>query len=109
MSPGYVECAHCGERVGTYYVTCPYCGYKLAAREPTTGMGPLYGMTDDEFYRELGSMWWPNKEGNETNNERFHWCRWRSLHVEPHGLGDSDRFIRTAGSRVPFHVGRGQQ
>lgn len=26
---GYVECAHCGERVGTYYVTCPYCGYRL--------------------------------------------------------------------------------
>lgn len=25
----YVECAHCGETVGTYYVTCPYCGYKL--------------------------------------------------------------------------------
>lgn len=25
----YVECAHCGERVGTYYVTCPYCGYRL--------------------------------------------------------------------------------
>jgi DNA-directed RNA polymerase subunit RPC12/RpoP len=26
----YVECAHCGEAVGTYYVTCPYCGYRLA-------------------------------------------------------------------------------
>lgn len=26
----YVECAHCGETVGTYYVTCPYCGHKLA-------------------------------------------------------------------------------
>lgn len=26
----YVECAHCGEVVGAYYVTCPYCGYKLA-------------------------------------------------------------------------------
>ncbi len=25
----YVECAHCGQRVGTYYATCPYCGYKL--------------------------------------------------------------------------------
>ena len=23
------KCAHCGETVGTYYVTCPYCGYKL--------------------------------------------------------------------------------
>ena len=51
----YVECAHCGETVGTYYVTCPYCGYKLSARK-STGMDPLYGMTDDEFYRELGSM-----------------------------------------------------
>lgn len=25
----YVECAHCGERVGAYYATCPYCGYLL--------------------------------------------------------------------------------
>ena len=25
----YVECAHCGETVGSYYVTCPYCGYRL--------------------------------------------------------------------------------
>lgn len=24
-----IECAHCGERVGAYYVTCPYCGYRL--------------------------------------------------------------------------------
>lgn len=55
MSIGYVECAHCGETVGDYYVTCPYCGYKLAARKPT-GIDPLYDMTDDEFYRELGSM-----------------------------------------------------
>ncbi|MCH4858300.1 hypothetical protein [Bifidobacterium pseudocatenulatum] len=52
----YVECAHCGEVVGTYYVTCPYCGFKLAARKPTTGMDPLYGMTDDEFYRRFGSL-----------------------------------------------------
>lgn len=52
----YVECAHCGEVVGAYYVTCPYCGYKLDKRRPTTGMDPLYGMTDDEFYRGLGSM-----------------------------------------------------
>nr|DAZ40661.1 MAG TPA: hypothetical protein [Caudoviricetes sp.] len=51
----YVECAHCGETVGTYYVTCPCCGYKLAARNPT-GMDPLYGMTDDEFYKRFGSM-----------------------------------------------------
>lgn len=25
----YVECAHCGETVGSYYATCPYCGYRL--------------------------------------------------------------------------------
>lgn len=56
MSIGYVECAHCGETVGTYYVTYPYCWYKLAARKPTTGMDPLYGMTDDEFYKRFGSM-----------------------------------------------------
>lgn len=24
-----IECAHCGERVGAYYATCPYCGYRL--------------------------------------------------------------------------------
>lgn len=34
MSLGYVECAHCGETVGIYYVTCPYCGYKLDKPEP---------------------------------------------------------------------------
>lgn len=51
----YVECAHCGETVGTYYVTCPYCGYKLAVRR-ATGMDPLYGMTDSEFYKRFGSM-----------------------------------------------------
>lgn len=56
MSIRYVECAHCCEVVGTYYVTCPYCGYKLAVRRPTTGMDPLYGMTDDEFYKRFGSM-----------------------------------------------------
>lgn len=52
----YVECAHCGETVGTYYVTYPYCGYRLSARKPTTGMDPLYGMTDSEFYKRFGSM-----------------------------------------------------
>lgn len=49
----YVECAHCGETVGTFHVTCPYCGYRLAARKPT-GMDPLHGMTDDEFYKQIG-------------------------------------------------------
>lgn len=51
----YVECAHCGETVGTYYVTCPYCGYRLSARK-STSMDPLYGMTDSEFYKRFGSM-----------------------------------------------------
>lgn len=51
----YVECAHCGEVVGTYYVTCPYCGFKLSARNPTS-MDPLYGMTDSEFYKRFGSL-----------------------------------------------------
>lgn len=51
----YVECAHCGETVGSYYVTCPYCGFKLSARNPTS-MDPLYGMTDSEFYKRFGSM-----------------------------------------------------
>lgn len=51
----YVECAHCGEVVGTYYVTCPYCGYRLTVRK-STGMDPLYGMTDDVSYKRFGSM-----------------------------------------------------
>ena len=25
----YIECAHCGEVVGSYYKTCPFCGYRL--------------------------------------------------------------------------------
>ena len=29
MNIKYIKCAHCGETVGTYYITCPYCGYKL--------------------------------------------------------------------------------
>lgn len=29
----YVECAHCGETVGAYYVTCPYCGYRLVSAQ----------------------------------------------------------------------------
>ena len=38
----YVECAHCGETVGTYYVTCPYCGYRLE--------NPRIGLPDTLFY-----------------------------------------------------------
>lgn len=40
----YVECAHCGEVVGTYYVTCPYCGYRLAVHSQPP-MGEMYGLT----------------------------------------------------------------
>lgn len=40
----YVECTHCGETVGTYYVTCPYCGYMLAVHSPQP-MGEMYGLT----------------------------------------------------------------
>lgn len=29
MNITYVECSHCGKTVGTHYVTCPYCGYRL--------------------------------------------------------------------------------
>lgn len=50
----YVECAHCGEVVGTYYVTCPYCGYRLS--EFRQRFIPLYGMTDSEFYKRFESM-----------------------------------------------------
>lgn len=63
----YVECAHCGETVGTYYVTCPYCGYKLSVRKPT-GMDPLYGMNDrrrilqairEPVMEDVGILPWP--------------------------------------------------
>lgn len=37
----YVECTHCGETVGTYYVTCPYCGYRLQSATK----GEMYGLT----------------------------------------------------------------
>lgn len=39
MSIRYMKCAHCGETVGTYYVTCPYCGYKLTKFNKPTGVG----------------------------------------------------------------------
>lgn len=51
----YVECAHCGETVGTYYVTCPYCGYRPVENKPVAA-DPFYGMTDDDFYKRFGSM-----------------------------------------------------
>ena len=51
----YVEYVNCGETAGTYHVTCPHCGYRPSARKPTTGMDPLYGMTDSESHRRFGS------------------------------------------------------
>lgn len=65
----YVECANCGKVVGTYYVTCPYCGYRLPARKPTTGMDPLYGMTDSEFYRRFGSIGHHGPAATRRNHE----------------------------------------
>lgn len=40
----YVECAHCGETVCTYYVTCPYCGYRLAVHS-LPPRGEMCGLT----------------------------------------------------------------
>ena len=34
-----IECAHCGETVGSYYVTCPYCGYRLVDAKQAVMMG----------------------------------------------------------------------
>ena len=31
----YVECAHCGERVGTYYATCAHTAATGSWRRPT--------------------------------------------------------------------------
>lgn len=30
-----IECAHCGEVVGSYHKTCPYCGYRLVDANKT--------------------------------------------------------------------------
>lgn len=38
MSIKYMKCTHCGETVGPYYVTCPYCGYKLTKANKPTGV-----------------------------------------------------------------------
>lgn len=40
----YIECTHCGETVGTYYVNCPYCGYR-AGRAQSATKGEMYGLT----------------------------------------------------------------
>lgn len=40
----YVECAHCGETVCTYYVTCPYYGYRLAVHS-LPPRGEMCGLT----------------------------------------------------------------
>lgn len=51
----YVECAHCGETVGTYYVTCPYCGYKLAVRRPTS-TAPQYDGRPRVWFHAVGRV-----------------------------------------------------
>lgn len=33
----YVECTHCDETMGTYYVTYPYYGYRPAVHSPPPG------------------------------------------------------------------------
>ena len=48
----YVECAHCGETVGSYYVTCPYCGYRLVdakSRFVRVGVGGRKKSRNDGF------------------------------------------------------------
>ena len=49
----YFECAHCGETVGSYYVTCPYCGFKLVKQQPPATPGPLSVMDGETFYKRL--------------------------------------------------------
>lgn len=64
----YVECAHCGEVVGTYYVTCPYCGYKLAAA--------FHAARHDR--KPSG---WNITESQEERNERWAISRFQSLGI----------------------------
>ena len=47
----YIECANCGETVGSYYMTCPYCGFKLIKQQPPATPGSLYGIDDETFYK----------------------------------------------------------
>ena len=50
-----IRCANCGHKANAaYYVTCPYCGFKLVEQQtPTTPTDPLCGMDDETFYRRL--------------------------------------------------------
>ena len=50
-----IRCANCGHKINaTYYVTCPYCGFKLVKQQtPTTPTDPLCGMDDETFYKRL--------------------------------------------------------
>ena len=50
-----IRCANCGHKANAaYYVTCPYCGFKLVKQQtPTTPTDPLCGMDDETFYRRL--------------------------------------------------------
>ena len=49
-----IRCANCGHKANAeYYITCPYCGFKLVKQQPPTTPGPLYGMDDETFYKRL--------------------------------------------------------
>ena len=50
-----IRCANCGHKANAaYYVTCPYCGFKLVKQQtPTTPTDPLCGMDDETFYKRL--------------------------------------------------------
>lgn len=55
MSMRKIRCANCDHKINaTYYVTCPYCGFKLVKQQtPTTPTDPLCGMDDETFYKRL--------------------------------------------------------
>lgn len=49
-----IRCANCGHKANAaYYVTCPYCGFKLVKQQTPTTPGPLCGMDDETFYKRL--------------------------------------------------------
>ena len=57
MSMRKIRCANCGHKANAeYYITCPYCGFKLVKQQtPTTPdlTDPLCGMDDETFYKRL--------------------------------------------------------
>ena len=54
----YVECAHCGETVGTYYVTCPYCGWLgMVTLDPPPDLLEIAEALDAMAKPHVGSGW----------------------------------------------------